>query len=95
MGAMDLAIRLWTWRTKSDLTLQQVADRSGVSLWTINKVERGLRDLPTQTLRTITEKAFRIDLEKFFGKLPKVRPPIGRAGRPRTVTKPVIGARAA
>lgn len=92
---MDLATRLWTWRTHRGLSLQQVADRSGVGIHMLNKAECGKRDLGFARVRRVVERAFETTLPKFCGTLPKVRVPIGLAGRPRSSSRPLTGSRAA
>lgn len=91
---MDLAKRLWTWRTHRGMTLQQVSDRSSVSVTLLTKVECGVRDLSTKSLLIVVRKVFLVTMEEFWGELPKVRRTTMR-GRPRTVSKPIAGARAA
>lgn len=92
MAAMNLALRLWMWRTHRGLTLQQVSDRSGVSLTMLTKAECDQRDLSTKSLVAVAEKAIGVTMSRFWATPPKVRPPVGRAGAPRTTSKPLIGA---
>ena len=90
---MDLPIRLLTWRTYRDLSLQQLSARCGVTPQAISLGERGERDLRLGTLYPIVERGLGISLARFFGNLPKVTKPLtNKSGRPR---KHASGARAA
>lgn len=89
---MDLSIRLYAWRLHRGMTLQQVAKRSGIASKTLSKAECEQRGMKVDTLDRVVTKAFGIDLRRFFGAVPKVRPPGPRPGRPRTVSRPAFGA---
>jgi len=91
---MKLAKRVWAWRTHRGLTLQQVCDRSGVSVTLLTKVECGIRDLPTRLLVAVVERAFRMDMSAFWSEVPRVKR-VNMRGRPRTTSRPLAGVRAA
>jgi transcriptional regulator with XRE-family HTH domain len=91
---MKLAKRLWVWRTYLGLTLQGVSDKSGVSVPMLTKVECGIRDLPTRMLLAIVERALKIEMQEFWGALPRVRRATMR-GRPRTASRQLSEMRAA
>jgi transcriptional regulator with XRE-family HTH domain len=68
---VDLAGRLAAWRARSGLTLQEVADASGVSKQTLSYLECGEQhDLGVCKLSAVA-KALRTDLLTFLGPLPK------------------------
>lgn len=64
--------RFARWREFRGLTLQQVGETVGMTKQGIGLIELGLRDIKVGHLRTICAKAFKIDLETFFGPLPKI-----------------------
>lgn len=82
-------MRLYAWRARRDLTLQEVARLSGVSMTAVSRAELGQRDLRLRHLTPIVERAFGIDLHRFFGRIPTVRRRHSKGGRPRTVSAPL------
>ena len=97
IGPMDLPIRLLTWRTHLGMTLQQVSERSGVSMFTLCRAETGRHDMATRRLVAVVKRGFRLTMPEFWGKLPRVKLPVVRGGRPRAATAPaqITRARAA
>lgn len=69
---IDPHYRFAIWRKHRGLTLQEVADTVGKSKQLIAIFEVGEKDLGVLRLQQICHKAFRIDLETFFGPLPKI-----------------------
>lgn len=65
------ATRMAAWRALKGLTLQQVADTIGASRQFMSFVECGERDIGMMKLEKICRKAFKIDIETFWGPLPK------------------------
>ena len=84
---------LHAWRIKRGMTLQQVAERSGIGIGVLTRAETGFRDMRIRQLVPVA-RALGIDPRKLLERPPRFREPaISRGGRPRTPSKPA-GARA-
>lgn len=68
---IDPHYRFAIWRKYRGLTLQEVGDCIGKTKQLIAVFEVGEKDLGVRRLQQICHKAFKIDLETFFGPLPK------------------------
>lgn len=58
--------RLREIRMRRGLTQEQVGELAGFTGKYISEIERGLRDLPLSTMRTIVERALGADIEEVF-----------------------------
>jgi len=70
-SGIELGDRLLAWKSHRGCTLQAIADVCGVTRQAISLIFIGDRDIKLSMLEKICTKAFRIDLQTFFGPLPR------------------------
>ena len=72
---VHLGCRIKTWRTAKGLTQRQLAKKIGISTTAVHYWERedGLRTSPKERHLTAAVAAFGISMERFYGRLPKVK----------------------
>lgn len=81
MKGMSFAEMLRTLRHQADLTQEQLADKSGVSLWTLRGYEIGRREPSWRSLLDLCE-ALAVDPRVFNPCVPRAEPPQAVHGRP-------------
>lgn len=65
MAKKTIAARLKSLRESANLTAQQLADRSGLHVRTINQIEQGRRLTPTMATLQAIAKALKVGLSEF------------------------------
>ena len=70
---INLRARLDAWRDHKGLSWQDVAERVGCSRARIYRIAMDGDRVQIETLNAICTKAFKTDLGRFFGPLPKQR----------------------
>lgn len=86
MDDTDLQVRLYAWRMKRGLTLEQVSEATGISRSVIGRAETGGNQISAVALLKIMA-VYEVTAAQFLdGAIPKWNPPPRRGrGRPRKI----------